>query len=187
MLDELFSSGTLNLVYSAFLLISFIFAVITLLGAEIGEALDFGADVDADTGIDFISISPFALAVFGASFGLIGLVTRIWLEMEAIPSVLWSGALALLFGAAAQAFFIYILSPTKSSHYSLEKDALGREAEVIVTIPGGGLGQIAFNNVSGRVTLGARSTTGRQIKTGDVVEIERIVGRIAMVHPVEKT
>ena len=186
MLDVLFSSGTLKLVYTAFLLISFVFAVITLLGAEIGDALDFDVDVDGDTGVDFISISPFALAIFGASFGLIGLVTRVWLEMEAIPSVLWAGALGLLFGGAAQAIFIYILSPTKSSHFSLEADAVGREAEVIITIPGSGIGQIAFNNVSGRVTLGARSTTGRQIKTGDVVKIERIVGRVAMVHPAKE-
>ncbi len=185
MIDALLSSGTLALVYAGILVVSFLFAILTLIGGEIGDLFDFG--VDADTDLDFISISPFALAVFGATFGLIGLITRLWLELDTVPSVLWSGGLALIFGAAAQAFFIYILSPSKSSHYSLEEDATGREAEVIITIPGNGLGQIAFNNVSGRVNLGARSTTGKQIRTGQIVKIDRIVGRVAFVQLAEES
>lgn len=184
MIDALLSSGTLVLVYAGILALSFFFAVLTLIGGELGDLFDFSADADAD--FDFVSISPFALAVFGATFGLIGLITRMWLELETVPSVLWSGGLALAFGAAAQAFFIYILSPSKSSHFSLEADATGREAEVIITIPGNGLGQIAFNNISGRVNLGARSATGKQIRTGRLVRIERIVGRVAFVQPLDE-
>ena len=180
MLEELFASGTLNLVYAGILLLSFLFAVITLVGAGVGDAMDF--DVNGDADLNFIHISPFALAVFGSTFGLIGLVTRLWLEQEAIASVLWSAGIGLIFGALAQAAFIYILSPSKSSHYTLETDAIGREAEVIITIPGSGVGQIAYNNVSGRVNLGARSITGQSIKTGEIVKIERIVGRIAFVQ-----
>lgn len=181
MLEELFSSGTLNLVYAGILVLSFVFAVITLIGAGVGDVLDVG--VDGDTDLDFIHISPFALAIFGSTFGLVGLVTRLWLEQGAIASVLWAAGIGLIFGALAQAAFIYILSPSKSSHYSLESDAVGREAEVIITIPGNGLGQIAYNNVSGRVNLGARSMTGQSINTGEIVKIERIVGRVAFVQP----
>lgn len=186
MLEELFASGALNLVYAAIALLSFIYALITLIGAEIGDALEFDMDVDGDSGVDFISVSPFALAMFGSTFGLVGLITRLWLEMEAIPSVLWSVGAGVVVGALSQAFFIYVLSPSKSSHYSLQQDAIGREAEVITTIPGSGLGEIAFNNVSGRIKLGARSVTGKKIGYGDVVVIERIVGRVAFVRPADE-
>jgi hypothetical protein len=135
MLDALFSSGTLNLVYTIVFGISFIFALISLIGAEIGDVLDFDVDADSEGIFDFVSISPFALAMFGAIFGMVGLITRLWLDMEAIPSIIWSAGSGIVIGAAAQAFFIYILSPSKSSHYSLTEDATGREAEVIITIP----------------------------------------------------
>jgi len=182
---QLFASGTLNLVYAGILLLSFFFALLSFIGAEIGEAFDFDFDVDGEGGIDFISISPFALAMFGATFGLAGLITRIWLDMDVTPSILWSAGLGLIIGALAQAFFLYVLSPSKSSHYSLQEDAIGREAEVIITIPSSGLGEIAFNNVSGRVKLGARSVSGKEIPSGDVVIIKRIVGRVAFVQSVE--
>ena len=187
MIEELFASGLLNLVYVAILLISFLFALLSLIGSEIGDLFDFDVDVDGDAGADFISVSPFAMAMFAATFGLVGLITRIWLEMEAIPSVLWAVGVGLVFGLAAQAFFIYVLSPTGTSHYRLQDDAITREAEVITSIPVEGLGEVAFNNISGRVKLAARSSTGEPIPYGDVVVIERIVGRVAFVRPVESS
>ncbi|MBE2201396.1 MAG: NfeD family protein [Anaerolinea sp.] len=185
MLHEFWASGTLNIVYAGVVFTSFVFAVITLVGAEFGDALDFGAD--ADGGVDFISVSPFALAMFGAGFGTAGLVTRLWLDMGTIPSVLWATAVGLVFGVLAQAFFIYILSPSKSSHFSLSDDAAGREVEVITTIPANGMGEIAYDNVSGRVKLGARSATGKPIKRGSLVTIERVTGRVAVVRPFEES
>jgi hypothetical protein len=182
MLEALFSSGTLNLVYTIVFGIRFIFALISVIGAEIGDVLDFDLDAESDGIFEFVSISPFALAMFGSIFGMVGLITRIWLEMEAIPSIIWSAGSGILIGIAAQAFFIYILSPSKSSHYSLADDALEREAEVIISIPSDGLGQVAFNNVSGRVTMGARSSTGQEIRHGSLVTIEKVVGSVAIVR-----
>lgn len=182
MLQEFLASGTLNIVYAMAVLTSFVFAVIILVGGEFGDT----PDVDVDSGVDFLSVSPFALAMFGAAFGLTGLVTRLWLDMTAIPSILWATGAGVVVGAASQVFFIYVLSPSKSSHFSLQQDALNREVEVITTIPADGLGEIAFDNVSGRVKLGARSSTGEQIRRGALVRIERITGRVAVVTPVEK-
>ncbi len=184
MLQELYGTGLLNLVYAGVTLISFIFALLSLLGAEVGELLDFDLDTDSDLG--FISISPFSLAMFGATFGTVGLITRLWLDMDPIPSVLWATGIGLVIGVLAQLFFLYVLSPSKSSHFSLQDDAIGRQAEVVLTIPGQGIGEISFDNISGRVKLGARSTTGRPITAGHLVVIERVVGRVAMVRPVEQ-
>ena len=181
MLQDLFSSGILNIVYAIIVLVSFLFAVLSLIGAEVGDALDF--DTDADGGFDLLSVSPFALAMFGAAFGLTGLISRLWLGMEAIPSILVATVGGLVIGGIAQGIFVYFFSPSRSSHYSLERDAIGREAEVTITIPSDGLGQIAYNNVSGRVNMGARSATDERISSGDLVIIEKIVGRVALVRP----
>jgi len=183
MIEEFIASGTLNIIYAVVVSVSFIFALIALLGAEVTDALDF--DIDGEGDVSFVSISPFAMAMFGATFGLTGLITRLWLNMDAIPSILWASGMGLVVGGLAQLFFFYVLSPSKSSHYRLTDDGIGREAEVIITIPTNGLGTIAFDNVSGRVTLGARSATDQPIARGQFVTIERITGRVAVVRPVD--
>lgn len=186
MFDGLGSWTALTCVYAFVAAISFLFAVLSLIGTEFGDVLDVDVDAGADTGFDFASVSPFALAVFGATFGLVGMITSTWLEMDPIPSILISAASGLLVGGLAQALFLYVLSPSKSSHFSLEDDALGREAQVTITIPASGKGQITFNNVSGRVRLGARSATGESIANGEFVVIEKISGRNAVVRPIPK-
>ena len=184
MIQDFFSSGALNLIYAAAVLISFVFAMMTLIGAGVGDVLDidFDADIDADADIDFLNISPFGLAMFGAAFGLTGLITRVGFDMGAASSLFWATVFGLIVGALAQVLFLYVLSPSKSSHYSLADVASGREAEVIITIPAEGLGTIAFDTVSGRVTLGARSSTGKQISKGQSVFIEKVNGRAAVVR-----
>lgn len=183
MFEEFFSSGALNFVYAAAVIVSFVFAIMSLLGAEFGDAIDFDADVDTD-GIDFLRISPFGLAMFGASFGLVGLITSLWFDMSTGASLFWAIVIGLTIGVLAQLLFLYVFSPSKSSHYSLTADAVGRDAQVIITVPTDGLGKIAFDNVSGRVTLGARSATGKQIVSGEAVRIEQVTGRVALVRPV---
>lgn len=181
---DFFSFSALNLLYAAAVLISFVFAMMALIGAGVGDVLDFDidADVDADADFDFLSISPFALAMFGAAFGLTGLVTRLSFDMGAAPSLFWATACGLIVGALAQALFLYVLSPSKSSHYSLPDVAVGRDAEVIITIPAEGLGTIALDTVSGRVTLGARSSAGKEIAKGQAVTVEKVTGRAAVVR-----
>jgi membrane protein implicated in regulation of membrane protease activity len=182
MIQEFVESGALNIVYAVVLFISFIFALLSVLGADTGD-MDLDIDVDSDLGL--LNLSPFVLAVFGATFGLTGLLTRFYLGMAAFPSIMWSTGVGLIVGFLGQILFIYVLSPSKSSHYSLKDDGVGRRAEVIVTIPIDGLGTIAYDKVSGRVTLGARSATGEAIHRGTLIQIERITGRVALVRPVE--
>jgi hypothetical protein len=184
MIQEFFNSGALNLIYAAVVFVSFIFAMLMLFGAGIGDAFDFDfdADVDADADFDFLSISPFALAMFGAAFGLIGLITRITFDMGAAASLFWAAVSGLIVGTLAQLLFLYVLSPSKSSHYSLADVAVGRDAEVIITIPAEGLGTIAFDTMSGRVTLGARSAMGKAIAKGQTVSIDKVTGRVAVVR-----
>lgn len=186
---EILGFTTLQCVFGLVALVSFLFAVVSLVGAEVGDALDFGADVDVDADVDsgggFANVSPFAIAVFGATFGLVGMIASVWTEMAPIPSILIATAAGLVVGGAAHVLFLYVLSPSKSSHFSLQEDAVGREVEVTISIPASGKGQVAYNNVSGRVTLGARSSNNESIPAGKTVVIERISGRNAFVRPVE--
>jgi membrane protein implicated in regulation of membrane protease activity len=184
---EIFGFSGLQCVYALVALLSFLFAVVSLIGTEFGDVLDVGADVDADVdaGGGFANVSPFALAVFGATFGLVGMITSVWAEMEPIPSILIATASGLVVGGLAHVLFLYVLSPSKSSHFSLQEDAVGREVEVTISIPAEGRGQIAYNNVSGRVTMGARSATGEKISSGNTVIIEKVSGRNAVVRPVD--
>jgi len=185
-MQEFFSGGALNFVYAAAVVVSFIFAIVALLGTEFGDAFTLHGGMEAETGVDFISMSPFGLAMFGAAFGLTGLITRLWFGMNAGLSLFWAALAGLLIGGLAQALFLYVFASSKSSHYSLSTDAVGRDAQVIITVPAEGLGKITFDNVSGRVTLGARSATGKQIANGQAVRIEEVTGRVALVRPVDE-
>lgn len=183
MLQDIFSTSALNIVYGIVLLISFIFAIISLMGAEFGDAVDIDSDIDGDSDLGFVNISPFALAMFGAAFGVTGLITSVGFGMNSLPSLLISFITGLVVGFVAQYLFFKVLSPSKSSHYNLAEDAVGRNAQVIVTVPTDGIGTIAYDNVSGRVTLGARSLTGKAIHTGESVRIDDVTGRVALVRP----
>ena len=184
MIAELLNSGPLNITYAIVLGVSFLFAVLSLLGAELGDVLDFDVDVEGD-GIDFINISPFALAMFGSVFGLTGLVTRTGFNMGVAGSLVWASLLGTVVGIGAQAFFIGVLAPSRSSHIDIEDEGVGQSADVITTIPATGKGLIAFENRSGRVQLGARSVNGEPISTGEAVVIEKIAGRVAYVRPMD--
>ena len=188
MMQNFLNAGALNLIYAAAVFVSFIYAMMMLFGAGLGDVFDFDFDGDmdvdpgVDTDFDFLSISPFALAMFGAAFGLIGLITRIAFNMGAAASLFWATVFGLIVGTMAQLLFLYVFTPSKSSHYSLADVAVGRDAEVIITIPAEGLGTIAFDPVSGRVTLGARSATGKAVAKGQTVSIDKISGRVAVVR-----
>jgi membrane protein implicated in regulation of membrane protease activity len=184
MLQEFLSGGALTLFYLAAVVISFVYAMLALVGAGVGDALDLDldADVDADGELGFLTISPLALAMFGAAFGLTGLITRNAFNMSAAASLLTAAVIGIIIGVLAQLLFLYVLSPSKSSHYSLADVATGRKAEVIITIPADGLGTVALDTQSGRITLAARSAAGKQIAKGQVVAIESISGRMAVVR-----
>ena len=181
---EFLQNDPLSAVYAALLAVSLLFVVLSLLGADATDALDLDVDLDIDSdGLDVPSVSGFAIASFLASFGAIGLVTKVGMGRAAVPSALSALIAGVVLGVGAQALFIYVLSPTKSSHFSLADDAIGRRADVIVSIPEGGVGKIAFDNPSGRVTLGARSTSKEPIRSGQAVIVEKVVGRVAHFHP----
>ena len=70
---DIFGFTTLQCVYALVALVSFGFAVVSLIGAEFGDALDVGGDVDVDADVDADAddapLGPEDLGMTGAAKG----------------------------------------------------------------------------------------------------------------------
>lgn len=186
---DIFDGGVLNLVYGAALLMGFVYALFLMFFQGVGDAfgdLDLNLDGDADVhGGEAAGISLLAIASFISAFGAFGLVAVTLFDAGHVPSLIAALLGGLLFGIAAQFFFIYILSPTISSEVRQAK-LIGMVAEITTPIPTNGVGQIAFIAEGSRVTYSARSTDASQgFRRGTPVRVERIVGGIAYVSAID--
>lgn len=189
-LSDLFGDNILNVIYAAALLIGVIYALFLLFFQGIGSALgDLDVDFDVDTDVDFdtdaageaAGVSMLAIASFISAFGAFGLIAVTLLGASGVASLIAALLGGLVMGLAAQAFFVYILSPTVSSEVHQTR-LIGMAAEIITPIPSGGIGQIALVVEGSRMTYSARATAqGEAYARGTPVRIERIVGSVAYV------
>jgi len=192
--SDLFAGSALNAIFDLSLLVGVIYAVFLLFFQGVGEALgdldlDFDADldVDADAGDvgEATGISMLAIASFVSSFGAFGLISVTLFDAGTLASLFVALFGGLIVGIAAQLFFVYVLSPTISSEVR-QANLIGMVAEVTTPIPVNGVGQIAFIAEGSRMTYSARSTEEPHIFTrGTPVRIERIVGGVAYVSPIQ--
>ena len=182
--------GLLNLVYLILVGIGFIYALLTLLGGGIGELDLPDIDLGFDTGdvpsfdqgeIGLPSISPMSIGSFVTAFGAFGLVSSQLFEASPGISLLFAAGGGLAVGVIAQLIFIYVFSPETSS-LRTQKDMIGSTAEVVTSIPDGGVGKIALVSRGSRVTYSARTKSGLTFRQGDVVRVVEIVGSIAFVE-----
>jgi len=189
-LSDLFEDNILNVIYAAALLIGVIYALFLLFFQGIGSALgDLDADFDVDTDLDLdtdatgeaAGVSMLAIASFVSAFGAFGLIAVTLLGAGSAASLIAALLGGLVLGLAAQAFFVYILSPTISSEVH-RTQLIGMAAEITTPIPPGGIGQVALVVEGSRMTYSARATTdGETYTRGTPVRIERIVGGVAYV------
>jgi membrane protein implicated in regulation of membrane protease activity len=157
---------------------------------------DFSADTDAsvdhdlsadhadsgEVGAHLSPISPPVLSTFLAGFGFAGMVSEKALHL---PWFL-SGPLATAFslGMAVLAFVLVgkLMSSSQGTSHVRFSDMIGTEAEVITPIPAEGVGEIAYNTPTGRISCAARSETGAMIPKHSMVTITQVVGSVAMVR-----
>lgn len=192
--SEWFTGSTINCVYGAALALGLAYSLMLVIFQGFGDALDglgdiahvfqVDLDVDADGGSDGLGISVLAIAVFIAAFGAFGLAARGIFEAGIGASIILAAIGGFLFGGVAQAFFIFILSPTTSSLVS-QTSLEGQVADVIIPIPSEGQGQIMVVSQGSRLTYSARSYNKQPINRGTEVRIEKIVGSVATVVPVD--
>lgn len=157
------------------------FAVLSaILGGMLGgadAAIDSGSDVGhADAGHHHFSPwNPMVIAMFLAAFGGTGLI----LQELGINSLLIqlpaSMASAFVIAGVLGVLLSKLLRAGESSTEVKEADLVGHEAEVTISIPEGGVGQVAFI-MGGRHTSPAQSADRGSIPTGSQVKITKIIG-----------
>jgi membrane protein implicated in regulation of membrane protease activity len=201
-LNDFFAESPLHMIYAASLLIGVLYAGFLMFFHGIGDVLgdlDFDMDLDADVDLDLAhidsiidhdgvveatGISMIAIASFITSFGAFGLVAAL-AGTGAIISIFAALAGGLIFGVAAQAFFLYILSPTISSEVR-QAQLIGHAGEITTPVPAHGVGQIALIAEGSRVLYSARAADeGTELARGTPVRIERIVGGVAYVSALD--
>ncbi len=165
--------------------ISTVYWVCLLLGAALaivslifGEVLDFAFDTDG---------GPFSgpvISSFVVVFGGAGLICYEVLKMGGGLSTI--AALIVSFMSSTVVYFVFaklILASEGGTTYDPSSIG-GTEAEVIIGIPASGIGEIAFDHSSGRISGGARSADGSEIARGSLVRIDKHVGGTYIVAPV---
>lgn len=125
----------------------------------------------------------YSLGLGAAVFGAVGLLLLLVFDVESATSILVSLGVGLIVGLIALTLLVYLPSRGKAEEALIDFDATGRRADVVISIPPNGLGEVTFRNGQERVNLGARSANGQPIGTGAVVVIERVTNRVAVVAP----
>ena len=143
-------------------------------------------DGSSDTGtIHFSPLSPVIVAMFITAFGAMGMICLKVFKWSPYPSM----AVAVLTGVviATVTFFIFtaIFKATQGSSEAILADVIGKEAEVITTIPADGLGEVAYVSRGTRYTASARAAQKNEIKSHSVVIVEKIVGNTLHVKSTE--
>jgi hypothetical protein len=197
----LLNSPGVTLIYLALLVIGVIYAIVVLIGAELGNLhipgldlhlgghdISVGHDVGLDGGgsvdhpsVKVPSLSPITIASFVTAFGAFGLISMGLFDATARTSLVWAAIGGLIVAIIAHfAFGYFLIAPQGSSEVHLDALA-GCDAEVITPINPGTVGEIAFVAQGGRVTYTAKSADNTLIARGTTVVIEKVVGGVAIV------
>ncbi len=156
-------------------------AALVILSLVFGEILDFAFHADAGGPFSGPVIASF-IVVFGGS----GLVFHEVMHLSPLPSTFAAGVSSIMVSTVVYFVFAkFILAAEGGTTYDPTKTA-GTEAEVIITIPANGTGEITFDHSSGRISGGARSRDGEEIPNGSLVKIDRYIGGTYIVAPNSK-
>ncbi len=181
----------------AFVVLSVLFGWVSGHGHHsVDGHVDAGADGDLSTGdaghADAAGdhdagglplFSPTALAVLLTTFGGSGLVYGYLTGDRPIIHVPAAGATAALAWVGAAYVALKLARLLETPHVNRMLEALQHEAEVTVSIPEGGFGEVAVIVDGVRQTFPARAEADTTFHSGDRVRIARIVQGSAFVRP----
>lgn len=129
--------------------------------------------------------NPMTIAIFIATFGGTGIIFKKYLAWPALVHVPVAGACALVLAVATFYLFFRVLGGTETSSVSKAEDAIGLDAEVLTTIPGDAVGEVAYTLHDSRIQMPARSADGKTIPAHSLVKIVRFVGGTVYVDRVK--
>lgn len=179
-MTDLFASISALTVFLGIAAVGLVFLVISLLFGELFESFGLhdgsGAGLDGHGFIDSRAVAVFVTAFGG--FGAIGIRSG----FGVVPSALLGLASGFLLGGAVALFARFLLAQQSTSSVS-GLQLVGRTAQVTVTIPAGGVGQISCRVGEERVEKIARSRGGAEVKSGTLVLVEEFTGDSVIVGP----
>lgn len=177
---DLLSSISALAVFLGIAALGLIFLVVSLVFGELLD--DFGLHGAGDGGIDGHGIvDTRSLAVFVTAFGGFGAI-GIQSGLGVVASSLVGLASGVVLGGAVALFGRFLYSQQATSSVSITQ-LVGRTAQVTVTIPAGGVGQITCRVGEERVEKLARARDSIELKTGARVMIEEFAGDSVIVSP----
>jgi len=174
-------------VYIGCLSFGILYAIISALlsdgDVDYGEADLTGLEGEAASDVSDMPspFSPLVIVSAISTFGAVGIIGKTGFKMGDIASAILSLSLAGIMGAAIFFGIVKVMYSSQSdSTFSLE-ELVGSEAEVIITIPGNGLGLIALVVNGTRYNLPAKSLDGKSIERSSIVKIRKLKGNAAVV------
>lgn len=158
-----------------------------LLAGVMGWLSDLGGDIHVDVGghLDAGHIHPISgttVATFITGFGAGGTIAHYYLGWSLTAGLALATATGLAVGAAAFGILELIFKQTQAGSEFTVEEAVGREAEVITSIPAGGTGEVAYSARGQRVSSAARATDDAAISKGQRVTIESVSGATVYVR-----
>jgi membrane protein implicated in regulation of membrane protease activity len=132
--------------------------------------------------VQYQPLSPVSVALFATTFGAVGLILK-RLGQPPIVQVPAAAASGLLVGGLVAYAFYRVMKATEGSSHAREGEEIGLLAEVTVSIPAGGMGEIAYVVRGSRFNSPARSADGRDVPAGAGV---RIVSRSGNAYLIQK-
>lgn len=171
-----------EIVYTICFVLGLGFAVLTALLSGFLGGFDTGIDVGGHHGatVDhghhhFSPWNPIVIAMFLVSFGGAGMISKNYFGLALPGQLAVSGSAGFAVGGLVFWAIWKLFSAAQGSSEVHLEELVGQEAEVTVSIPSAGMGQIAY--VSGGRHVGvAVSVDGEPIPEGSVVKISKIAG-----------
>ena len=168
--------------------IGFLVLIVSFLSGELfdhgdlaGHDADFHGDVHMGGGVSIFSTR--ILSVFVTAFGGFGAI-GIHLGHGVEASTAMGVAGGLVFGTLIYLFASFLYSQQASSEVRVS-DLAGNTAQVSVTIPKAGVGQVRCRLGESVVDKIARSQDGEPIPVNTVVKIEAVMGETVVVRRAE--
>ena len=179
-MSELLSQISAVSVFLGIAAIGFLFLLVSLVFGELFDHFDFGHGLDHDLphgGPGFFSTR--VLSVFITAFGGFGAI-GVYSGYGILASSFFGFAGGIVL-ASVIFFFARFLFAQQASSATSEADLVGRTAEVTVSIPGGGVGQVRCLVGESMMDKIARTRDGSAIPYPSLVKIEEIIGDSAIV------
>jgi len=164
-----------------FLVVSFVSGELFEHGDLVGHEADFHGDVHGEAGVSIFSTR--IVSVFITAFGGFGAIGIHLGHSTEVSTAMGVGG-GLVFATIIYLFASFLFSQQASSEVRVS-DLTGSTAQVSVSIPKAGVGQVRCTLGESVVEKIARSQYGEPIPVNTLVKIEAIVGETVVVRRAE--